>query len=63
MKKKILFILPLLFANAIYSQVLYNETFDTFTVGNLGTDTTGGYPGKAGGLQNRIIPSQILCLQ
>src|SRR5690606_34817255 len=48
MKKKILFILPLLFANAIYSQVLYNETFDTFTVGTLGTDTTGGIPGQGG---------------
>src|SRR5690606_11890423 len=38
MKKYILFLISLLFLNTVYSQVLYVETFDNYTLGNLGTD-------------------------
>jgi len=46
--KKYLLILIYLFVNSIYSQVLYTETFDNFTLGNLGTDVTGTTPGQGG---------------
>lgn len=36
------------FFNAAYSQVLYNETFNTYNLGNLGTDPTGAVPGQGG---------------
>src|SRR5690606_16420121 len=48
MKKYILSILSLLFLNTINSQVLYDETFDNYTLGNLGTDDTGVLPGQGG---------------
>ena len=48
MKKYILSILSLLFLNTINSQVLYDETFDNYTLGNLGTDVTGVIPGQGG---------------
>ena len=48
--KKYLLIFTLVFFNSIYSQVLYTETFDTFTLGNLGTDVTGQTPGQGGWL-------------
>lgn len=38
-----MFYTPLLTA-----QILYNETFENFTVGNLGTDPTGVIPGQYG---------------
>ena len=37
-----------MFLNTTYSQVLYDENFDTFTLGNLGTDPTGVIPGQDG---------------
>lgn len=36
------------FFNAAYCQVLYNETFNTYNLGNLGTDPTGAVPGQGG---------------
>jgi len=49
MKKKILFIILLLFVTpAIKAQVLYTENFDNHSVGNLGTDVTGKIPGQWG---------------
>src|SRR5690554_7624505 len=50
MKKYILSILSLLFLNTTYSQVLYDEDFDNYTLGNLGTDPTGVTPGQGGWL-------------
>jgi len=35
------------------AQVLYTETFDTFTLGNLGTDVTGVVPGQGGWLTTK----------
>ena len=35
----------LLFFNSVNSQVLWNETFDTYPVGNVSTDITGTVPG------------------
>lgn len=35
MKKYILFLIPLLFINTLYSQVLYEETFDNYTLGSF----------------------------
>ncbi len=46
MKKYILSILSLLFLNTVYSQVLYDENFDNYTLGNLGTDPNGVIPGQ-----------------
>ena len=34
--------------NNLTAQVLYTETFDNFTLGNLGTDVTGTTPGQGG---------------
>src|SRR5690606_839452 len=50
MKKYIFFLIPLLFVNAVYSQVLYSDDFDNYTLGNLGTDPTGIIPGQGGWL-------------
>lgn len=38
--------MPLLFINTLYSQVLYEETFDNLTLGNITTDPTGATPGQ-----------------
>ena len=35
MKKYILFLIPLLFINTLYSQVLYEETFDNYALGSF----------------------------
>jgi len=49
--KKCLIILTTLFCfNSVHSQVLYNETFSGYTLGNLGTDYTGVVPGQGGWL-------------
>ncbi len=50
MKKYVFFILSLLFLNTTHSQVLYDEDFDSFTLGNLGTDPDGLIPGQDGWL-------------
>ena|SRR5690554_367884 len=50
MKKYILSILSLLFLNTTYSQVLYDDNFDNYTLGNLGTDPNGVTPGQGGWL-------------
>src|SRR5690606_21795465 len=46
MKKYILFLIPLLFINTLYSQVLYEETFDNLTTGDLAPN--GATPGQGG---------------
>ena len=47
MKTNILFLLTTLFAVQLTSaQVLLNDTFDVYTLGNLGTDFTGQTPGQ-----------------
>lgn len=50
MNKYLFFIIYFLFLNNLQSQVLYNETFDNYTLGNLGTDYTGVIPGQGGWL-------------
>src|SRR5690606_40041420 len=46
MKKYIFFLIPLLFINTVYSQVLYEETFDNLTTGDLAPN--GATPGHGG---------------
>src|SRR5690606_24611504 len=46
MKKYIFFLIPLLFINTVYSQVLYEETFDNLTTGDLAPN--GATPGQGG---------------
>src|SRR5690606_21050595 len=48
--KNILILLPLLFSNPVHCQVLYEEIFDNYTIGNLGTDYSGVIPGQGGWL-------------
>jgi len=48
--KKYILIITCLFLNTTYSQVLYDENFDSFTLGNLGTDPDGIIPGQDGWL-------------
>src|SRR5690554_769759 len=55
MKKYILSILSLLFLNTVYSQVLYDENFDSFTLGNLGTDPDGIIPGQGDWLTECVL--------
>lgn len=50
MKKYVFFILSLLFLNITYSQVLYDDNFDNYILGDLGTDYTGVIPGQGGWL-------------
>src|SRR5690554_1136378 len=50
MKKYILSISSLLFLNTTHSQVLYDDNFDNYTLGNLGTDYNGVTPGQGGWL-------------
>ena len=54
MKKQLLISIVILFAVIkTQAQVLYNETFDTYTLGNLGTDPTGVVPGQGGWLTTK----------
>lgn len=50
MKNILITILTLVFSSLINAQVLYNENFDNYTLGNLGTDPTGVIPGQGGWL-------------
>lgn len=50
MKNIILLLFAVLTVCNTHSQVLYNETFDNYTLGNLGTDYTGVIPGQNGWL-------------
>lgn len=46
MKNKLTFLLLFCSTYLLQAQVLYNETFDTFTVGPLSADPTGATPGQ-----------------
>ncbi len=49
MKKRLLPALALfLYGQLLTAQVVYNETFDNYTIGNLGTDPSGKVPGQGG---------------
>ena len=50
MKKYIQILVAVVFYNTATSQVLYSESFDNLTLGNLGTDPTGVVPGQGGWL-------------
>ncbi|UUV22283.1 T9SS type A sorting domain-containing protein [Paenimyroides aestuarii] len=50
MKKILLIITTLLGVYNLTAQVLYNETFDSYNWGNVGTDPTGVIPGQGGWL-------------
>lgn len=47
MFKKLLLVLTVLFTVQLTSaQILLNDNFDNYTLGNLGTDVTGVVPGQ-----------------
>src|SRR5690554_5162418 len=48
MKKYLLILTTVLCFNTMYSQVLYTENFDNYSIGNLGTDPNGVTPGQGG---------------
>jgi len=50
MNKNFIIIIAILFCSTINAQVLYTESFNTYTQGNVGTDFTGAIPGKGGWL-------------
>ena len=51
MKKPLLLaVIVLLYGQMLTAQVVYNESFDNYTIGNLGTDPTGVVPGQGGWL-------------
>ncbi len=55
-KNTFLSILMLLISNSINAQVLLNENFDNYTIGNLGTDVTGTVLGQGGWAT--LVPAQ-----
>ncbi|UUV22601.1 T9SS type A sorting domain-containing protein [Paenimyroides aestuarii] len=57
MKKLLLIITTLLGVYNLTAQVLYNETFDSYNWGNVGTDITGAIPGKGGWYTKSVIGS------
>jgi len=48
MKNYILFLISVLYITPIYSQTLYTENFNSYPVGNFGTDYTGAVPAHGG---------------
>ncbi len=48
MKKYLVVLITVLGFNCIYSQVLYTDNFDNYSLGNLGTDVTGKISGQWG---------------
>src|SRR5690606_33546335 len=59
MKANILLILTVLFTVQLTSaQVLLDDNFDNYTLGNLGTDITGVIPGQGGWL-TKVTPTYL----
>ncbi len=58
MKKNIFNIMTLLCVCNANSQILYNEIFNYYKIGNVGTDYTGTTPGKGGWLTQSLGPGQ-----
>lgn len=50
MKKYLYILAAFMFLNTTHSQLLYDESFEGFTLGNLGTDPSGVIPGQGGWL-------------
>ena len=48
MQKYLLIAAAVVFSTTLSAQVLYTENFNSLTIGNLGTDTTGATPGQGG---------------
>jgi len=58
MKKRLLPALALfLYGQLLTAQVVYNETFDNYTIGNLGTDPSGAVPGQGGWYTEMFQPA------
>lgn len=60
MNKYLFFILPFLYLNKLQAQVLLNDNFDNYTVGNLGTDNTGVVPGQGNWFTEVIHPNPLI---
>src|SRR5690606_23058082 len=50
MKKYVLFLITTMCFNVLNAQLLYTENFNSYTIGNLGTDPNGVIPGQGGWL-------------
>ena len=48
MKKYILFLITIMCFSTLDAQILYTENFNSYPIGNLGTDVTGTIPGQGG---------------
>ncbi|UUV22666.1 T9SS type A sorting domain-containing protein [Paenimyroides aestuarii] len=55
MKKILIIGTLLLYHTLLTAQVLYNETFDSYNWGNVGTDPTGQIPGQGGWLTEGVF--------
>src|SRR5690554_6425024 len=53
MKKYYHYIVLLLFLQTTTAQTLFTENFDSYTIGNLGTDMSGTIPGQGGWMTKR----------
>lgn len=56
MKKQLLFLAALISCTLANAQVLYTEDFNSYTVGNLGTDYSGQTPGQGGWYTESLLP-------
>src|SRR5690606_13419816 len=59
MKKYYHYIVLLLFLQTTTAQPLFTDNFDSYTVGNLGTDMSGTIPGQGGWMINNFFSSQL----
>ena len=57
MKRKLLIAAGFLLTQLCSAQVLFTETFENYTLGNLGTDPTGVMPGQGGWLTSDVYSS------
>src|SRR5690554_8034288 len=57
--KKITFIAIVMFLlfNSVHAQVLWSENFESYTLGNVGTDVTGTVPGQGNWYTQRVYTS------
>lgn len=57
--KKITFIAIVMFLlfNSVHAQVLWSENFESYTLGNVGTDVTGTIPGQGNWYTQRVYTS------
>src|SRR5690606_13909423 len=60
MKKYYHYIVLLLFLQTTTAQTLFTDNFDSYTVGNLGTDMFGTIPGQGGWMTKRYGTNPLI---